>query len=522
MKIIVVGAGAAGAAATWQLTRNGHDVVCIESGSWVGGGGSGSNFAEWEKSRNTSRNHLPSIRRNSADYPIDDSQSPIQVSNFNGVGGSTILFSGHFPRFLRKDLSINSFDSVGRNWPIAYEELLPFYELNEQMMHVSGSSGDPHYPELNNLRPAIELGQTGELLQSAFQRLGWHCATSYAAINTVESPQLGICGNLGPCNVGCPRGAKATADVIYMLPAIEMGARLITDASVQKVEMKGTKSTGVAFLDSSGSLVTETADIVVLAASAIGTPRVLLSSVSQNYPDGLGNRSGQLGRNLMMHPMGYAEGEFPFELDTNQGPQGAVVFSLEFHRVGEADVSLGYMLQALRGENPVSSAKSSLRQRKLLFGNKLEGSFASRYRKTLGITAVVEDLPEPENRVQIDHTSVDAFGNPGVKVVYRLSSNSKRLLAHGVKSAKSVLAAAGAFRTNGYAPISDSGWHTMGTARMGENPEDSVVDQFGRIHGVDNVFVVDSSIFPTSSCVNPANTIQAMALLLSQKVADVA
>lgn len=522
MKIIVVGAGASGAAATWQLTRNGHEVVCIESGSWIEGGGIGSNFAEWEKSRNTSRNHLPSIRRNSADYPIDDSQSPIQVSNFNGVGGSTILYSGHFPRFLKGDFSINSLDGVGRDWPISYEELLPFYELNERMMHVSGPSGDPLFPEIRDLRPPVELGQTGEMLQSALQKLGWHCMRSFAAINTTESSRLGICANLGPCNVGCPKGAKATADVVYMRPAIEMGAQLVTNASVQKIKVKGTRSTGVVFLDSSGVLVTESADIVVLAASAIGTPRVLLSSSSDEFPDGLGNKSGHLGRNLMMHPMGYAEAEFPFELDTDRGPQGAMVFSLEFHRVQEAEVSLGYMLHALRGENPVLSAKSSVRQRKLSFGEELEGSFTSRYKKTLGIAAVVEDLPDYENKVQLDPNSLDTFGNLGVKIEYQLSLNSKRLLAHGVKSAKEILTTAGASRTSGYAPLSDTGWHTMGTARMGENPNDSVVNESGRIHGVENVFVVDSSIFPSSSCVNPANTVQAVALYLSQRLADVA
>ena len=199
-----------------------------------------------------------------------------------------------------------------------------------------------------------------------------------------------------------------------------------------------------------------------------------------------------------------------------------MVFSLEFHRVDEDEVSLGYMLHALRGENPVLSAKSSLRQRKLSFGEELERSFRSRYKKTLGIATVVEDLPDYENRVRLDPDSRDSFGNLGVKIDYQLSINSKRLLAHGVKSAKKVLSSAGATRTSGYAPLTDTGWHTLGTARMGEDPNDSIVDESGKIHGVDNVFVIDSSIFPSSSCVNPANTVQAVALYLSQRLADVA
>lgn len=516
----MVGSGAAGSAATWQFARNGHEVICIESGGWADNVELGSSFAHWEERRKASRNHLPSVRNGPADYPIDDNLSPIKISNYNGVGGSTVLFSGHFPRFLRRDFSIKTEDGVGYDWPIAHESLLPFYELNEQMMHVSGVLGDPNYPEIRDLRPPVMLGQTGELLSGAFKKLDWHCSRSFAAINTAPSPNIGLCRNLGPCNVGCPTGAKATADVAYLLPAMEMGAQLVTNSAVASIEMKGTKATGVVIRDSSGSDSTETADVVVIASSAIGSPRLLLASVSSKFPEGLGNNTDQVGRNLMMHPMGFAEGVFPFELDTYLGPQGAMVFSLEFHRVDQPGYSMGYMLHALRGENPVSSAQVSLRRRKLKFGNDLESSFSSSHRKTLGIAAVVEDLPEPQNRVQINPTSLDFFGIPGVRVEYRLSSNSKKLLAHGVKSAKHVLNVAGATQVSGFAPVVDSGWHTMGTARMGENPADSVVNETGKIHGTDNVYVVDSSVFPSSSCVNPANTVQAVSLYLSQGIAE--
>lgn len=521
MKIVVVGAGAAGAAASWQLARAGHEVVCVEAGTWSRGSDVGSSFVDWEEQRGSVRNHIPAVRNLQADYPIDDSLSPIKVANYNGVGGSTILFSGHFPRFLRRDLSIRTLDGIGRDWPISYDNLVPFYELNEGMMHVSGTVGDPNFPEIKQLRPPVRLGETGRLVQGAFRNLGWHSNTSFAAINTSHSTQLGTCENLGPCNVGCPRGAKASADIVYMAPAIELGARLVTNASVVSVEVRGKHATGVLLADRDGTLRKEDADIVVMAASAVGTPRVLLNSVSSKFPDGLGNNNDQLGRNLMMHPMALAEALFPYELDTEKGPQGCMVFSLEFHRIPDKGLDLGYMLHVLRGENPILSAKASLRQRKLTFGENLPLTFLARYKKTLGMTAVIEDLPEPSNRVQIDRASSDLFGNPGVTVRYRLSANSKKLLSHGLRSAKSVLTAAGAREVNGFAPVSDTGWHTMGTARMGMNSKDSVVDDCGRIHGVDNVYIVDSSIFPSSSSVNPANTVQAVALYLAEKIAKI-
>lgn len=501
--------------------REGHEVVCIEAGTWANGDDVGSTFVDWEKHRRSSRNHIPSVRNMKSDYPIDDSLSPIKVANYNGVGGSTVLFSGHFPRFIRRDFSIRTLDGIGEDWPISYDAILPFYELNEQMMHVSGIVGDPYFPEIKQLRPPVQLGETGRLVQGAFRTLGWHNNTSFAAINTSQSTQLGTCENLGPCNVGCPRGAKASADVVYMAPAIQLGARLVTNASVVSLELSGKRATGVILADEVGRRSKEAADVVVMAASAVGTPRVLLNSVSSQFPDGLGNSNDQLGRNLMMHPTAFAEGIFPYELDTEEGPQGCMVFSLEYHRIPDQSLALGYMLQVLRGENPILSAKASLRQRKLTFGENLPRTFLARYRKTLGITAVIEDLPEPSNRVQIDRASSDAFGNPGVKVKYRLSANSKKLLTHGLRSAKSVLTAAGAGEANGFAPVSDTGWHTMGTARMGIDPKHSVVDEFGKIHGVDNVYVVDSSIFPSSSSVNPANTVQAVALYLAEKIAKI-
>lgn len=521
MKIVVVGAGAAGAATSWQLAKAGHEVVCVEAGTWARWKDVGPTFVDWEKQKKSVRNHIPSVRNMASDYPIDDSLSPIKIANFNGVGGSTVLFSGHFPRFIRRDFSVKTLDGVGQDWPISYDEIIPFYELNEQMMHVSGTVGDPYFPEIKQLRPPVQLGETGRLVQGAFRTLGWHNNTSFAAINTSQSTQLGTCENLGPCNVGCPRGAKASADIVYMAPAIELGARLVTNASVVSVELKGKRATGVILADEVGRRSKEDADVVVMAASAIGTPRILLNSVSGQFPDGLGNNNDQLGRNLMMHPMAFAEGVFLQEIDTDEGPQGCMVFSLEHHRIQDESLDLGYMLQVLRGENPVLSAETSLRRRKLSFGEDLRRTFLARYRKTLGVTAVIEDLPKPSNRVRIHRESSDAFGIPGVRVDYRLSKNSKKLLAHGLRSAKSLLTAAGARETSGFAPVSDTGWHTTGTARMGANPAESVVDEFGKIHGVDNVYVVDSSTFPSSSCVNPANTVQAVALFLAEKIGQI-
>lgn len=515
---MVVGAGAAGAAITWYLARAGQDVVCLELGDWVNTFETGEDFSGWESHRSSDRNPIPAVRQSAWDYPIDDSSSPVRVANFNAVGGSTVLFSGHFPRFLRRDFRIGSDEGVGFDWPIEYDSLLPFYDLNEAMMHVGGVVGDEHFPEIQALRSPVELANAGERMRNAFVQLDWHVQTSYASINTEPSNVLGLCRNLGPCNVGCPRTAKASADNVYMKPALEFGARLITKARVSRILMEGDSAVGVEYYDSSGKKKTERASRVVLAASAVGTPRVLLNSISKNFPNGLGNHSNQVGKNLMIHPMAFVEGTFDEDLDVDYGPQGCMVFSLEFHRVRDSDLDLGYMLHALRGDNPVSTGVRAAARRQLRYGSKLQASFEELFRRKMGIAVVVEDTPSDDSFLKLDNSALDSAGVPGVKVSYALSQNSKRLLSHGVKSARRVLEEAGAASVTSFAPLADTGWHTVGTARMGASPKSAVTDRFGRVFGTENVYVGDSSLFPSSSSVNPANTVQALALFIADNL----
>lgn len=518
MKTVVVGAGAAGSALTWRLAQEGQQVVCLERGDWVDNSQIGSDFAHWESLRGTDRSPLPSVRNSSWDYPIDDTRSVVKVANFNAVGGSTVLFSGHFPRFTSRDFTIGSECGIGPDWPISYKELLPFYETNEKMMHVGGEIGDPFFPEIAELGDPVRLGSAGEVLKAAFERLGWHVHRSYASINLGSSDTLGVCRDLGPCNIGCPRSAKATADSVYMRPAIELGAKLITRASVARIVMSGRTAVGVEYFDSFGEKFVERADRVVLASSAIGTPRVLLNSVSAFYPHGLGNHSGQVGKNLMIHPMAFVEGVFERELDTDIGPQGCMVFSLQFHRAPQSGAELGYMLHALRGENPIQAAQRAQKKRHLAFGDGLETSFYQSFRKNMGLAVVVEDTPSAQNFVELDHGVSDNSGVPGVKVHYSMSENSKKLLSHGSKSAETVLRQAGATSVSTYAPLRDTGWHTLGTARMGANPSESVASEVGKVHETENVFICDSSLFPSASSVNPANTVQALSLYVAEKL----
>jgi choline dehydrogenase-like flavoprotein len=131
---------------------------------------------------------------------------------------------------------------------------------------------------------------------------------------------------------------------------------------------------------------------------------------------------------------------------------------------------------------------------------------------------ICEDLPEPHNRVTLDSELVDSDGIPAPKVSYRLSENSIGMLEHGVARGREVLEAAGAVETVAETPLSFAGWHLMGTARMGTDPGNSVVNEWGRCHDVRNLFIVDGSIFVTAAAVNPTHTIQALALYIADTI----
>ena len=515
---IIIGSGASGAAAAWRLSSKDVNVLLLEMGEELSETDYPAYGHNWEESRDKKFSPVAATRDGQFDYPVNDFDSPIAICNYNAYGGSTILFSAHFPRFLRKDFSIRTDEGVGSDWPITYDELLPYFDINEKEMALSGLAGDPFYREIKSALPPVAFGKVGNILGAGFNKLGWHWWPSFSAISTVERNGRSKCINLGPCNAGCPQGAKSSVDNTYLRKAKNNGVKVITKFSVAKILTEDNTAIGVEGYDEVGVRQKYYATKIILAASAIGTPRILLNSKSSKYPNGLANSSGLVGKNLMIHPLGYVEGLFEDELGTDSGPQGSLLYSLEHHRSQTRDHKLGYMIQALRGAGPVGVAKSAFIKRKLNFGSKLISDFKEQYGKQLVLTVICEDIPEVDNEVSLDYEKLDRFGQPGIKVCYRLNDNTKLMLKHGMNNAIRLIEATGCKKSYAYGPVRNTGWHIMGTCKMGQDPQASVVNLNGETHDIKNLFIVDSSVFPSSSCVNPANTIQSLALFFTDKI----
>jgi choline dehydrogenase-like flavoprotein len=257
---------------------------------------------------------------------------------------------------------------------------------------------------------------------------------------------------------------------------------------------------------------------VILACNGVGTPRILLNSVSKQFPNGLANSSGLVGKNMMFHPYARIFGYFDETTDGHRGP-GNCIWSQEFY---ETDASRGfvrgYTFEFSRGQGPVQAALQGMTTGRIPWGHEHHRAYRKLFGHRTGMVAICEDLPEEHNTVTLDPDLKDSNGIPAPRITYKLSENSRRMLDHAVARATEILRAAGAYDVGHEMPIADGGWHLMGTARMGIDPARSVVNEWGRSHDVRNLFVVDGSIFVTSAGVNPTRTIQALALYIADSI----
>ena len=520
--VIIIGAGASGLASGWYLCKEGLKVAIFEQGDLlseddyipINKGGEIQKFKEL--------NDNPNIRKKDFDYLINTDNSPIDISNYNGIGGSTILFSGHYPRFQKSDFSTYTNDKVGVDWPIDYTILKKYYEINDTITGVAGVVGNSKYPDIKDLLPPIPLGKMGYTLAKGFRKLNWHWWPSYSAINTIPYNNRPADDYQRPSNLGNTNMSKGSANNTYFPLAKSEGIIIKKNCTVSKLICENNEIKNIDYIDSDGSLNQAKAKIYILSASGIGTPRLLLNSRSSSTQGTLANTSNLVGKNLMLHPIGYIEGLFKENLYSNFGAQGCCLMSQEFYETDESNrFKRGYTIQALRGPLPIESSLSLTKRKIIPFGEKFWNKFESNYNHSAHMIVIIEDLPDIRNEVTVNKNLKNKFDQPGVNINYILSENSKKMLSHGINNARKVLKASGAYKSFGYGPVRSTGWHTLGTCRMGNNPKDSVVNKYGKSHDISNLFIIDGSVLPTSSGVNPAATIQSLALYFSEKIISI-
>jgi choline dehydrogenase-like flavoprotein len=513
--VVIVGAGIGGAAFAARLSEQAPrlKVLLLERGGWFQRDNLPAHRRDWQGLALSSWATSPNLRLRSgtsacsADYPIDDSRSTFKPLMWNGVGGSTINWAAHFPRLHPSDFRVRTQDGIGDDWPFSYFDLEPYYDLNDAAFGVSGLAGDPAYPVKKSPRmQPMPMGRLGQVAASGFDRLGWHWWPVDAAINTIATAGRAACNHCGPCQAGCVNGAKSSTDLTYIPRAIRNGVELRADCVAQEVVLEAGRATAIRYRDAEGGDVVQPASAIVVAGNGIGTARLLLAS---------GLDSPALGRNLMFHPAAYVRGMFREELDGPVGPVGCAIYSHQFY---ETDLARGFKrgvhLQVTR-ENPLLAQALRLEP---AWGAGAQDLLRGEFRHSMAVLVLGEDLPEAHNRVSLTGT-MEHDGLPGVRLDYTLSDHSRRSLDFGLDRAEEMLRAAGAYRIVRLPLAPLTGWHLLGTARMGSDPATSVTDGRGRCHATPNVLVADGSLFPTVGAVNPGSTIGALGLKLADDLA---
>ena len=514
--VLVIGSGAAGAALSKRLTDHGAKVVCLEQGGWTNRAEYPSTRGDWEIQIRRGPFHFsPNVRRLPEDYPVVAAgRHPPDVLMFNAVGGSTIHYTGHFPRFHPSDFRVKSLDGVADDWPIRYKDLESYYDMNDREMGVAGLAGDPANPPRSpRPTPPLPLGVLGETIGRGFDKLGWYWWVSDNAIISADYGGRAACELHGKCMFGCPIASKASTDVTYWPKALKKGAVLRTRARVREITLDAHgRVRGAVYYDRDGTAREQLARVVVVSANGVGTPRLLLNSKSKLFPNGLANSSGMVGKNFMLHPFRFLEGIFEPTIDGHDGPFGIPAFSQQFY---ETDLSRGfvrgYSFLLERSFGPLHHAWGGFVNKPVPWGADHHRVMRRRFPHIIRITILGEDLPVEGNRVELDREVKDSSGIPAPRVVYTYGENSLKMLEHGSRTARQALEAAGAVE------ILDSGviqpaFHLLGTARMGNDSRSFVTNACHQAHDVNNLFIVDGSSFTTSAAVNPTSTIGALAL----------
>jgi choline dehydrogenase-like flavoprotein len=513
--VLIVGGGASGSIVAKTMAEAGFSVVCLEQGPWIRSDDYASGKPERELLLQTKWHINPNVRKRPEDYPVEVSDTPIHPVVFNAVGGATIHYGALWTRLLPSDFRVHTLDGVGDDWPISYWDLAPYYDKIDRLMSVSVHPGDPAYPPMTEApTPALPIGEAGRKVAAGFNKMGWHWWPGSNAIASRKFGHLDACKRRALCATGCPEGAKGSVDITIWPDALAAGAQLITRARVRQITTdESGLATGAEWIDRDGNVHHQRAKTVVLACNGMGTSRLLHLSGSRKHANGLANSSDLVGRHLQMHMLGVVHGVYGEDIQSTLGPYGQ---SLQSSQFAERDRSRGFWGGSRWSVMPVNGplaswSHTSDRPLKERYGAAIHDIFDSIGRR-VDISFSMDDLPNVDNRVTIADGLTDGDGIPAPKITWKPMPDASKAFEYFTKRLQEVHTAAGATEVSVTDMGHDFGWHLLGTARMGTDPGTSVVDPYGRAHDVDNLFVVDGSVFVTSGQTNPTATVMALAL----------
>lgn len=453
------------------------------------------------------------------DHPYNETKRFDWMRGYH-VGGRSIMWGRHSYRWSDIDFEANKNDGYGVDWPVRYKDIAPWYDKVESYIGVTGEKlGLPQLPD-GNFEPMMELNCLEQhireqLLEQYEDR--YMTAGRVAHINSDKAYDgRSRCQYRNRCIRGCPFGAYFSS-LSSTLPAAERTGNLTlrSDSVVHEImyDPDTQKAVGVKVIDRETLETFEfKAKIIFLCASAIASSSILMQSKSDRFPNGLGNDSDQLGRNIMDHHLGIgASGKFDgFEDKYYRGRKPNGIYLPRFRNLGgKSNVDsfirgYGYQGSASRGNWEDVIAEVS-------HGKDLKEAIMRPGGWTFGMGGFGEMLPYQENRMTLDYDNKDKWGLPTVTFDAEYKANEINMRKDMQEQAVEMLSKAGLRDVepfdNGSAP--GLGIHEMGTARMGRDPKTSVLNAYNQVHAAKNVFVTDGAFMTSASCVNPSLTYMA-------------
>lgn len=436
------------------------------------------------------------------------------------VGGRSIMWGKQTYRLSDLDFEANAKEGVGVDWPIRYKDLAPWYDHVESFIGVSGrAEGLPHLPD-GKFLPPMDLNCVEEVFRDKVaEKFGRKITIGRVAHLTASlphDPSRGICQSRNMCDRGCPYGAYFSSNA-STLPAAQKTSNMTLRPhsivhSVIYDEIKG-KAIGVKVLDAeTKEEIDFFAKVIFLNASTLGSTFILLNSVSSRFPNGLGNGSDELGRNLMDHQyrVGAEADVEGFEDSYYVGRRPNGIYIPRFRNVGN-DKRTDY-LRGFGYQGSASRADWMIGVQEMMFGAELKNALTTPGAWKIGVTGFGECLPYSENRITINKEKTDVHGLPTLNIDAEWKENEKVMRKDIKESAAEMLEAAGFKNVRMYDHPNNFGLgiHEMGTARMGKDPKTSVLNKWNQVHEAPNVFVTDGAAMTSSACQNPSLTYMAL------------
>ncbi len=490
--VVVIGTGAGGAPLLARLAAAGLTVVALEAGG----------------NRDPATEFVPDEAMSADLYWMNErvsgGRTPEAFGANNsgvGVGGSTLHWGAFVPRADARDLRLKTETGKGEDWPLSFSDLLPYYEEVERFIGVSGPANYPWDADRRYPLPPVKRNAPAQAMITGCEALGIRASDGPVAVVSEPYSQDGIpprspCRNCGYCHQGCRNGAKTSMDVTYLPLGVAHGAEIRPNSFAHGFE-RDRQGRITAVLYRQGEIEKrQRCAAVFLCAGAVETPRLLLVN-------DLANSSDQIGRNYTAHVATQVWGTFERPMRMNKGYPSAIITE-EMVRPKDADFAGGYLVQSLGVV--LQTWSDQVARGRGLWGRDLV-RYLDRYNWTAGIGINGESLPSEGNRLTLSDET-DATGLPKPLIRYSEGENEARLKRHAVAFMRQVWEAAGASDIW----VLERTAHTIGTCRMGADPDRAVVDTFGRSFDVENLWICDNSVFPSSLAANPALTIMALSL----------